>query len=334
MNNRKLVIFALLIILLVMLISIKKGTLFVLFEPVTGDISTQVSGQNFPKTLRDTTGIEFILEQPPQRILSATLASDHMLSDLVDAQRLVAVSSYVDNPSMSNIIGFYDKHIARTQGEIESMLVLQPDLVFAASYSNPETVRYLLRSDIAVVRLSEFNSFADIFNNLRLIAKVTDSQIQAEAVIDNLQKRLNAISRQVKDKPKIRVLYYNLDGYSTGANSLMDESIRLSGGINVASGILPSGENKISEEQAISLQPDVIIINQWQLGNKQVTSSQVDILLNKKAWLAVPAIQNKRVYGISGKWLRSVSQHRINGVEAIAKILHPEIRLYDEALND
>ena len=331
MNNFKLAFFILFLLLFITLIYFQKGPLFALFEEGSGNFTTQIQGESFPKTLIDRTGIKFQLEKPPTRIISATLATDHILSDLIDPQRLLAVSSYIDYPSLSNIIGFYNKNISRTEGEIESILALQPDLVFVASYSNPETVRYLLRSHIPVVRLSEFNSFADIFNNVRIAAEVTDTKAKAEVIIHNLELRIAFIKNQVKDKSKPKVLYYDLNGYSVGGNSLMDEAIQLSGGINVASGVLADGENKISEELAISLQPDVIVMNQWVFNQSDGEQSPATILRNKKAWADVPAVKNKRLYAVPGIWLRSVSQHRIKGVEAIAKLLHPDINLYQES---
>ena len=326
MNNLKLTCFILFLVFFISWIQFQKGTLFSLFEAGLSDFSTQVEGESFPKKLIDKTTIEFILAKPPTRILSATLATDHILSDLIDPRRLVAVSSYVDTPSMSNIVGFYDKSIARTHGEIESMLALQPDLVFVASYSNPETVRYLLRSDIAVVRMGKSNSFDDIINNITLVAQVTDSEARAETTIKKLQKRIHVVQQQVKNKTKLRVLYYDLSGYSVGGNALMDDAIRLAGGINVAAGIIPDGENKISEEVAISLQPDVIVMTQWSFNQGPGEPSPKKILQEKSAWQAVPAVKNDRIYSLPGRWLRGISQHRITGVEAMAKLLHPDIK--------
>lgn len=330
MNNLKLIFFALLLLLLISFIQFKKQ-LFVLFEEGQGNFTTQVSGEGFPKKLTDVTGITYQLNSPPQRILSATLATDHILSGLIDPRLLVAVSRYVDYPSLSMIVGFYDKSISRTQGEIESMLALQPDLVFVASYSDPETVRYLLRSGIAIVRLSEFNSFNDIFNNINIVAAVTDSQAQAKVIIQQVKTRIIALQKQLKDKPKPRVLYYDMNGYSVGRNSLMDESITLSGGINVAAGMMPDGEHKISEELAISLQPDVIVMNKWVFNQGQGQASPAQILMAKKAWQNVPAVKNGRVYAVPGTWLRSVSQQRIKGVEALAKLLHSDINISQES---
>lgn len=337
MNNLKLFSFTLLLLAVGLIIHFQKGQLFVLFSEGYANSETQIKGDDFPKTLIDSTGIQFQLEKPPSRIISATLATDHILSDLVDPQRIVAVSSYIDYPSMSNIVGFYPPSISRTQGEIESMLALQPDLVFVASYSNPETVRYLLRSDISIVRLGEFTSFANIFKNIRLVANVTDSQAKGEAIIRSTQQRIEFIKNQVKDQAKEqakpRILYYDLNGYSVGGNTLTDEAIKLAGGINVADGIIADGENKISEELAISLQPDVIVLNQWVLNHKQDEVSPAQQLKDKQAWQDVPAVKNNRVYSIPGNLLRSVSQHRIQGVEMMAKLIHPQIKIYQEKID-
>ncbi|HEY5715407.1 MAG TPA: ABC transporter substrate-binding protein, partial [Psychromonas sp.] len=141
------------------------------------------------------------------------------------------------------------------------------------------------------------------------------------------------VQQQVKDKPKLRVLYYDLSGYSVGGNSLMDEAIRLAGGINVAAGIIADGENKISEEVAIALQPDVIVMNQWVFNQDEGQPSPQKILQEKSAWADVPALKNGRIYALPGSWLRGISQHRIKGVEAMAKLLHPEIQTYQEKAN-
>lgn len=327
MKNLKLVIFALLFALLVAIIHFNKQNLIILFAKAKGSLNTQIIGDEFPIILRDKTGISFTLKKPPMRIASTTLMTDNILSVLVNQNRLVAVSNLVDVPSLSNIVNFYAKSIPRIRAEIESILALQPDLIFIASYTSPDTVRYLLQSHIAVVRLSQFNSVADILNNIRLIGLVTNTQPKAKALIASLHNKLNKLAKQIENKSKPRVLYYDLNGYSVGKNSLMDESIRLAGGINVTRKVLPEGNNKINEELAISLQPDVIILNQGSFNQSKGQSTPQYILKNKKAWQNVPAIKNNRIYTVKSTWLTSTSQAHINGIIAIAKLLHPRINM-------
>lgn len=328
MNNIKLLVFALLVLVVGVSIHFQKGPLFALLAP-PNDFMTKIEGSHFPLQLNDPSGINYTLQRPPQRLISTTLATDHMLADLVTQQRIVAVSEYVDEPSLSTVVDVFDKKIIRTKGEIEAILSLQPDLVFVASYSNPEMVRYLLRSEVAVMRLSEFSTFEDILNNIRLVAAVTGTQQQAEVIIDDVNARLQFIQQQVAKRNVPRVLYYDLNGYSVGDRTLINAFIEIAGGANVAKGVLPDGEHKISEELAISLQPDIIIMNEWVFNQSPDNATQVTLLKNKKAWANVPAIVHNQLYTVPGALLRTVSHQSIKGAEKIASLLHPDIRTYE-----
>ena len=327
MKNIKLIIFALFLIAVLSIIYINKQSIKNYIPKFSTTQSTEIKGDSFPLQLIDQSGVSFTLEKPPTRIASITLATDQILSELINQDRLVAVTQYVDYPSLSDLVGFYDKSIPRIQGKIEPILTQQPDLVFIASYTQAETVNYLLRSNIGVIRLNEVKNFNDIMSNISLVAKATDTQIKGQEIINIIETKLADVALQVKGKTKPRVLYYDLNGYSVGGDSLMDESILLSGGINIANGVIAEGENKISEELAISLQPDVIILNKWVFNQGKDSPSPTEILKNKPAWKNVPAILNNRVYAVKGTWLRSVSQARVNGVMVIAKLLHPDIIL-------
>ena len=327
MKKIKFIILALFLIATLSLIYINKQTIQNFIPEFTRIQSTKIIGDSFPLQLIDQSGATFRLEKSPTRIASVTLATDQILSELINQDRLVAVTHYIDYPSLSDLVGFYDKSIPRIQGKIEPILTQQPDLVFVASYTQVETVNYLLRSHIGVIRLNEVKSFNDIMSNISLVAKATDTQNKGNKIIKHIEKKLAEVALQIKGKTKPSVLYYDLNGYSVGGNSLMDESIRLSGGINIADGVIAEGEHKISEELAISLQPDVIILNKWVFNQRKDSPSPAEILKNKPAWKNVPAILNHRVYAVKGTWLRSVSQARVNGVLAIAKLLHPDIIL-------
>lgn len=327
MNNLKLFVFSFSLLCAILFVSVQKEKVFALFQEGRGDITTKVIGSTFPKTLIDVTGIKFTIDKPPQKIISSTLFTDHILSSLIKPSRIKAVTQFVDLPSISNIVGFYPKEILRIDGNIESILKLEPDLVFVSSFSTQDTVRYLLRSDIAVVRLSRFNSFADLFSNIRLMGEVTDTKLKAASMIKELEFQIDEIKDKVAGKKRVRVLYYDPNGYSIGGNSMMNEAISIAGGKNIAAGVIADGENMISEELAISLLPDIIIMAK---SHGSLENINTDLLLKNKKWENVPAIKNKKVYEISNSLLRSISQYKIEGSLRIAKILHPEIKFNEE----
>ncbi|MBN3562138.1 ABC transporter substrate-binding protein [Aliamphritea spongicola] len=285
--------------------------------------ATQIEGDTFPKTLTDAIGARYTLEQPPRRIVSMTIGTDEILARLVPPDRVVGITGLADYPSLSNVTGHYPPATKRLQGNIEEILSLEPDLVFIASYTQAETVRQLLGAGIPVVRLTDFSSFKDLATNIRLVAAATGSSPKAEQQLTELQQLLNRIKNTYRNAPQPRVLYYNLDGTTTGPGTTIDEIIRLADGFNVISETGIQGSQTISEELAISLAPDIILMGTGAPDNQDSTAMQ---LMQRPAWKNVPAVINRQVYSLKGAWLLSTSQYSWLAIEPVARLLHPEIK--------
>lgn len=281
--------------------------------------ATQVIGEDFPLTLVDSIGETYKLNAPPQRIVSVTLGADEMLSTLVDSRRIAGITQLADLDSLSNVTGAFPSSITRINGDVEEILALEPDLVFVAAYTRAETIRVLLRSGIPVVRFSEYSSFAHIRQNIRLLAALTDSRKQAETLLAELQQRQKKVMARSQGQTPPRVLYYTLDGFSTGKGTLMDETISLAGGYNVLHDTGITGPQKISQEMAIGLQPEVILMGGWQANQVRSPAAQ---LSGERAWQNVPAVRNGKVFDLKGNWRDSVSQYSWDGLEQINKLLH------------
>jgi iron complex transport system substrate-binding protein len=294
---------------------------FVVDSPL---FETRVSGETFPKRLIDPVGREQVLASAPRRIASAVLAGDEMLAALVDTERVVSVTFFADNPAISAAAGVFSDAIHRNHGGIEELLSLQPDLAVVAGYSNATTVRLLLRSGIAIVRLSDANSFAAVASAIETLAAAVGEPLQGAAIIADMRARIRAVQRAVAERPRPRVLYYALGGFTVGEGSLIDEMIALAGGQNVAREAGVSAHGRISAELAIALQPEVLLVSGWQDGQLPVQS----MLSEQPGWRHVPAVRSGRVHALSGAWLTSVSQESVRGVEAIARRLHPDVFPY------
>jgi iron complex transport system substrate-binding protein len=294
--------------------------------------ATRISGSSFPKTLTDPTGKSYVLTHAPDRIVSVTLATDEMLSALVKPDRMAGVSYLVDNPAMSNVPGWYPERIPRVHADAEEILALQPDLVFVAAYTRAETVRMLLGAGIPVVRLSRYDSFEEISSNIELVAAATGSEVKARSLIAGLQQQVLKMQAKVKNLPRPRVLFYNLAGYTEGIGTRIDQTIRIAGGENVMRETGSTGSAKISSEIAIGLQADIILLTGSNQNSSDENSSDqssdtgpVARFMRQPAWKNVPAIRNGQVYLLHGAWILSVSQFAWDGIDIIARDLHPEI---------
>lgn len=281
-------------------------------------------GKDFPVVITDAIGESIELKRPPQRIVSATLVTDEILSALVDSSRIAGVTFLADNTAISNVSDHYPDSIQRIQGEAEEIIALQPDLVFISPYTRSETVRLLLGAQIPIVRLPDLNTFSDIENSIKLAALATGTSEQAENILQAIQNKLTKLQTKFKSAKRPRVLFYNLGGTTAGPGSTIDEIIELAGGYNVIRSTGIKGSQKINEELAISLQPDVILVSGWVNQDGISASEQLKML---SAWMNVPAIKQQQVYDLNGGWLFSTSQFTWDGIQQVARILHPELFL-------
>lgn len=285
--------------------------------------SSRVLGERFPKTIVDPVGHPHVLERPPQRIASAILAGDEMLSQLVETDRVVGVTALVDDVGISNVMPPFPLSIPRNNAGVEELLALQPELIIVASYTDANTVRLMLASGIPLVRFVNGDSFREIDANVRTLSAALGEEARGRRWLDDMWRRLTDVEAVVRNRPRPRVLYYSLSGSTAGRNSLTDEALSLAGGYNVIRDTAIQGYSRISPELAISLQPEVIFMSDWQAGNTQESALQT--LLQDPTWQEVPAVVQRRVYAVSGAWATSVTPFHVQGVEVFARLLHPEV---------
>lgn len=278
------------------------------------------SKDSFPRQIIDPLGRSMTLEKPPSAILSATLVADDMLSRLVDLSRIRSVTYLVDDSGISNAYGQYPESIQRNYGAVEEIIAAEPDLLIFAPYSDASHVEMLLNIGIPVLRFSDFDSHQDIRNNLLTLAAALGVEAEAKAWIAEMDARIATVQETVKGQNRPRVLYYSLSGYSFGPGSLMDETIQYAGGRNVIAELGLQGYTRISAETVIALQPDVILLSGWNMGDG---TSAKDILMADDTWKDVPAVADQRVYSLRGAWLTSSTPYRVKGIEEVARLLHP-----------
>ena len=293
-------------------------------ETVISDVSSITSKHSIANIKNDSRDVSPVLVspdpislQPEIRVVSTSLATDHILAALVQPSSLAGVSLHIDNPFTSNALEVYDKSLPRVTHNIESILTLEPDLVFVAPYSRRGTKELLSSLGIKIVAIHNVNRVEDIYKNIALVASNVNQKTKGETLIKQLQHRLKKVKETPSSNEKPRVLYYDLNGNSVGNNTLINETLEFLGAINIAKNVLREGEYKISEELAISLQPDLIIYPSW-AGKESVGMKR----FNSKRWQQVPAVKNGQVFAIKNEWITSVSQHYINAIEALAKIIN------------
>lgn len=283
-------------------------------------VATRVEGERFPKELVSTDGT-ILLPHPAVRIASLTVTADEILTSIVQPERIVAVTHFADDPAIAASAGRAPKGAARIAGvNPERVLSLEPDLVFVAHYTLDDAVRVLSSSRIPVVRLSKTHSFADVDDNVRLVAATVGEERRGEALLGAMHATLERVRRGVQDRPAPTVLYYSQVGYTCGSGTLVDEKIRLAGGRNATEKAKIVGYTNVSLDILVGLDPEVIVVPRF----SRDEDTPVREVMESVAFRDVSAVRHRRVFSLPASELTSESPDGARGVEHLAQLLHPE----------
>jgi iron complex transport system substrate-binding protein len=280
---------------------------------------TRVTGDGFPKVLMDQTGRRVMLPQKPTRIVSVTLATDEILLALVGPPRLLGVTYLAVDERVSNMPQEAAAIPHKVRADPEQIISLQPDLVFVASFLRGEFIRLLQAAGLVLFQFQEYDSIAEIQQNIRLIGEVVGEEARAEALVAAMQARLQALAEQLRPiSERPRVLYWGSHGYTAGRMTSMDDLITHAGGENLAATYGIIGSANLSAEQVLAMNPQVIVSSSLDQGAPR----GLPAALMHPALQGTDAVQHGRVYTVSSRYLVTISQFIVDGVEAFARMLH------------
>ena len=286
-------------------------------------VEEPADSQGFPRTITDGLGIEVTIPQKPQRIVSLTLATDEILLSLVATERVRAVT-YLAGDSIWTNVSETARQVEHTvQSDPEQIIALEPDLVLAATYNNPDHIKLLRDAGIPVVVVSLFDSVDQVADNIRYVAQLTGDEARAEELIAAMEERLAAIEAMAaKAETKPRVLFYTAFGSSAGKGSTFSDIVQRAGGINLGDEALDGPFGEISLEKIVELNPDVIVTDEF---SPEDNAEWQENFSNHPALANVNAKKNGRIYTVPARHISTLSHYIVEGVYDVAKLLHPDL---------
>jgi iron complex transport system substrate-binding protein len=272
----------------------------------------------FPRTLLGTVGDRRTLAAPPRRVVSTYLAADEILASLLAPGRVVAVSAFADDPSVSNVAGVYPAHVTRVRAQVEAILSLAPDLVCVAGFSDADGLRLEIGAGLPVLRWSRFDTFDDVFANVRLLGAAVGADAAAEALAAASERELAGLRIRLAGVAPVRALCLDPPDFSAGAGTLMDEMLSRAGAVNVARQARLDGAGPIPVEVALALDPDVLV-----LPAAPGAAPPLAVLRAAPLWRELRAVRTGAVVTVPAAWTGDVSHHAARAPAAIARALHP-----------
>ncbi len=251
------------------------------------------------------------LHAAPSGVVSFDYCADQHLLALADRSQIVALSKY--QGSDFSYFPRTEPPLPQVRGTAEEALALQARVVMRAFGGGPGLESVLAPYGIEVVNLAYGDNFEVARHNLRRAGRVLDKAAEAEALIADMDARLERVragwaGRPVEDRPS--ALYLTPSGATTGSGTLVHEVITAAGFRNLYAEAGKQGWFMLGLEQMLIAPPDVIVggffdlkssaNNHWSLARHhlirrlliEMPSLMVPgRLLDCTAWTAVEAVE-------------------------------------------
>jgi iron complex transport system substrate-binding protein len=267
-----------------------------------------------PRVVRDGMGREVALPAKVTRVVSLAPSSTEILYAVGAGPLMVGVDRYSDYPPE---VAKLEKVGADIDPSLERVVALRPDVVFTANTANNQrTVESLERAGLRVY-VSAASGLDAIFEDTARIADAVGRGEEGRRLAAALRARLDVVHARMSGLPTVRtlVVVWPEPLLVAGRGSHVEQMIALAGGENVAADS-DKPYPTYSVERVLARAPEVVVV-----GSHAVAEDPVAKL--EAALPALGAVQRHRVYGLDGNLLFRPGPRLVDGVEALARVLHP-----------
>lgn len=281
----------------------------------------QASEKNgiFPVTVTDGVGNKVTIKERPERIVSLLPSNTEIAFAVGAGERIVGVSKFADYPEEVKTL----PKVGGQQFNVEKVVSLKPDVVLALdshARNAGSALDQLRAAGAKVIAVQSASSFSDVYENIRLIGKVTGNTKQAEKLIARMKKELEAVKRKAEQiQPDEQVsVWIEVSPpphmYTTGKNTFMHQMLEMIHAQNIAAE--QKGWVPYTAEAVVKQKPDVIILTYGGSPEK---------VKERSGWSQVPAVQNGRIYSVNSDLVSRPGPRLIKGVKELASVIYPDI---------
>ena len=269
----------------------------------------------------DQIGRLVTLEGIPERIVSLAPSNTEILFALGLGDKVVGVSDYCDYPAEAQEkpkVGGY------STADIERIVALEPDLILIEDFHKDEILPALEKLGQTVVMIDP-RSLDEVLESFILIGDITGKTDEAESLVTEMAARIKAITDKTdklsaEERPSVFYVMWHDPLMTVGIDTRIHELISKAGGVNVFQE--SEGYPMIDLEALVAANPQVIVAGTGMGEGAELpfTFAKTEERLEK-----VDARLNNRIYEVNTDHVGRPTPRMIEGLEQLAKFIHPEI---------
>lgn len=254
------------------------------------------------------------------RVVSQTAGTDELLLALAEPAQVAALSHIATAPEYSAVAREAAAFPRLSPGDSETILKFRPTLVLFADYSRAELVAQVRRTGVRVIVFDRYATLADVYANLRTLGRELGREERAEALIAACEARMAALAKRLEGVKPVRVVNASTYGLLSGAGTTFQDLCDHAGAENLAAtlgglrGVAPEPSEKM-----LAWPIDAVV-----LGGEGTAEEALAPLRAALPYRHIGAVREGRAVVLPSALLASVTHHRIEAYERLARGLHPE----------
>ena len=280
--------------------------------------SPTTAAASFPVTLVDDDGVSVTITAPPERIVTFAPSNTEIVFALDLGDELVGVSGDYDNfppeaKAIERIGGSGD--FGQNPNE-ERVVALQPDLMLAIS-GGDQWKEHLRALDIPVFTINA-TGFEDLLNDIRTVGTLTGATARAEVLTEGMAARAEAVQTELTAQPVVSCFFeaYYPPLTTVGPNTFIADLLARAG-CRSESDSADSDYPEWSVDRLVADSPDVYLV-------ASESGVSPDAVAERPGFGGIEAVQAGHVYLVDSDLISRPGPRVIDGLEALAKLLHPE----------
>jgi len=279
----------------------------------TPESSSAPAVSAFPVTITDDASTTVTIKSEPKRIVSLAPADTEIAFALGLGDRVVGVTTYDDYPAevkgITKIGDFANPNV-------EAIAGTKPDLILATTGVQADVVKKLEALGAAVITIDPQN-LDGVYVDIERVGKATGTSEKAAAVVDSMKADVAKIEQTIEGQPAVTTFVEIGQNplYTVGSGTLIDELIKLAGGINV---VTQPGYVAYASEQLIKADPQVYLATEG-------SGSQPATIAKRAGFAKLTAVVNNRVVILDDNLVSRPGPRVVEGLRQMAAALHPDL---------
>jgi iron complex transport system substrate-binding protein len=186
------------------------------------------------------------------------LCADPYLMAFADKAQIVALTPLSRDARLSANAAAAE-NFPVSDGQIEAIIELKPDLVIVSSWSDPMRNALIKRLGFELLTLDAAQNYTAARDEIITLGKAIGREAQARAYLQNLDTALAALQK-LTHAPKVLPLQRR--NLTVGQGHILDDILSRAGAVNLGRDTSDSPMRRVSLESALAVQADYILVNE------------------------------------------------------------------------